>query len=431
MKNLIWLALLLAMCLVQSCKKIDQVEHETSKSSHQKTEIEQKFQKLLESNEVKRSLLGKLKNSSLIFENSSEILASKKNKAHVNFTGNIKLVSEDNILNVVGIDILFPEDGIDSENYQLELSVLEEFGRTISPKHNRLMPAILFVDSKGFAVESERLLDKLHTRKPTFKEGQKSGDLPATPNYIMPPDDDGGTESCSGTLYTVYQQDCTLSGSVTNCGPWYVVDQFFIGSCYSEGNNGAGGNASTQTKLPICGSSFNFKIETSDGSYRSTNLKGLKFVDPYNPNKVNTFDAYLGLANNVLSSNMNKDVYCPQLASSLTPLERLNDFRITKELMRDGEIFRTTLPNGEQVYKFSDYAHKVVSSFLANLAATNVVLELGPVASIPYNNVAADLFRGYYKELLKAFIPGSTCDSYLRSGKNSFVKYSTPQNPCQ
>lgn len=111
----------------------------------------------------------------------------------------------------------------------------------------------------------------------------QSNSLKST-NIAEPPEDNGGT--CSGTLYTVWQQDCMANyvndvfvGS--ECGSWYAVDQYFIGTC----NNGGGdistnspndGFTSDEGRLSC--KSFSFSKLSSTSNWQEAGVKGLQFL---------------------------------------------------------------------------------------------------------------------------------------------------------
>jgi hypothetical protein len=198
-----------------------------------------------------------------------------------------------------------------------------------------------------------------------------------------------------------------------------------------------GSNTVIQTYVPeivwpLCASSISLTSESS-GSYYSTNLRGLRFVGPNEA--INSFDIYAGASNNILKSNIDRVTHNPYLDAiddDRSAMDRLLFFPPTRELVLSGEIELRTLPNGERVYQYSTYAIKEIMKFSANLVAAGIVAQFGINASNPqYLSIIKSAYAKDFEDVLKGLIPGSRASATTRNGViDSYVAYSTPQNPC-
>jgi hypothetical protein len=171
-------------------------------------------------------------------------------------------------------------------------------------------------------------------------------------------------------------------------------------------------------------------MSTSDCSYVSTNLMGMKFVNPNNPSQVNLFNAYLGFTNYVSEAAMNRVIASQELGQSRTPLQFLNDFNQTRQLLTDGDITQRVAPDGIMSYYFNDHAYSVIATLASNMAADFTVFEMGLAASVPGNSAAASTWRDHYTGIVKSFVPGSVAGSLLQANVNSVARYGTPVFPC-
>jgi len=128
---------------------------------------------------------------------------------------------------------------------------------------------------------------------------------------------------------------------------------------------------------------------------------------------------------------MNTPVYSFELGQTRTPLQFLNDFMQTKQLITDGHIRRQLSPDGIMSYFFDTQAYNVIAAMCANMAADFTVRELGISASQPLNTQARTVFRDKYSKIIKNFVPGSTVTGALNSPANSYAIYGSPAAPCQ
>lgn len=172
---------------------------------------------------------------------------------------------------------------------------------------------VIFLDKNGQLLDGEKYLggrkvSKINSiRKLNILNSNseliQSNSIKST-NISEPPEDIVGT--CSGTLYTVWQQDCIANfvndifvGS--ECGAWYAVDQYFIGTC----NNGSGDVSSnspnegfTSDDGRLSCKSFSFNKLSSTSNWQEAGVKGLQFVGdvPGGPPVIKTFrPLFIGL----------------------------------------------------------------------------------------------------------------------------------------
>ena len=229
----------------------------------------------------------------------------------------------------------------------------------------------------------------------------------------------GGSGGSWGTT-----TDCmnTTTGTPIACSPGWVP---------TESYEPWPSEAAPATVNPLCASSFNFVCITSDCSYLSTNLMGMRFVHPNNPALINVFNCFIGVTNFVSDDVMNTPIYSFELSNTRTPLQFLNDFMQTRQLLTDGHIRRQLSPDGIMSYFFDTHAYSVIAAMCANMAADFTVFELGTTASQPNNNQARTVFRDHYSKIIKAFVPGSVVSGALNSPANSIAIYGTPATPCQ
>jgi len=258
---------------------------------------------------------------------------------------------------------------------------------------------------------------------------------------------------CTTYCDYTYEQDCyytvTDEGTTEDCGDWVLVATNCWDECVDTGDNGTYSDnsltgdpcvdygicdepapAELYTTNPLCKTSFKFACQTSDCSYVSTNLLGMRFVSPTDPTQINPFNAYIGFTNYVSDNAMNSPIASQLLGKTETPLQFLNDFVLTKQLITDGDIVRKVAPDGVMSYYFDNYAYSVIATLVSNMSADFTVYQLGAAASVPGNSAAVSLWLTNFSGIVSAFVPGSTANRTLAASVNSAAVYGTAANPC-